>query len=108
LAVPHLLVSSVGQVAGNVDSALVRIGRTRRIGVTVAHLLAAPQLLIGSDMIFHAGRRQAERFAAWYPIRTVKPPIDIPGFVVALVWHPCNAASKSRQWLRSQVRTSHK
>jgi hypothetical protein len=66
-------------------------------------MLAAPQLLVGSDMIFHAGRR-----LAWYPIRTVKRPIDIPGFVVALVWHPRNAASKSHQWLRSQVHASHK
>jgi hypothetical protein len=82
LVEPQLLVFSVGRVAGNVDSALVRIGRTPRIGVTVAHLLAAAQLLIGSHMIFHAGRRLADRFAAWYPIKTVKPPIDMPGLIV--------------------------
>jgi DNA-binding transcriptional LysR family regulator len=108
LAVPHLLVSSVGEVVGNVDSALVKIGRQRQIGVTVPHLLAAPQLLVGSDMIFHAGRRLADRFTAWYPIRAVGPPIAIPGFVVAMVWHQRNTSSRAHEWLRTEVRASHK
>ena len=107
LAVDHLLVSSVGEAAGNVDSALVKVGRQRQIGVTVAHLLAAPQLLVGSDMIFHAGRRLAERFTAWYPIRAVSPPIAIPGFAVAMVWHPRNTSSQAHEWLRAEVRASH-
>ena len=103
LAFPHLLVSTVGEVAGNVDSALVRIGRQRRIGVTVPYLLAAPRLLTGSDMIFNTGRRLAKLFSAWYQARVVEPPIPIPGFTVAMVWHPRNSQSRQHQWLRDQV-----
>ena len=88
---------------GNVDSALVRIGRRRRIGVTVPYLLAAPRLLNGSDMIFNTGRRLAKLFSAWYQARVVEPPIPIPGFTVAMVWHPRNSQSCQHCWLRDQV-----
>lgn len=103
LSVPHLLVSSIGRVPGNVDDVLIRKGLQRRIGATVPYLLAAPQLLAGSDMIFNTGRRFAERIAAWYPVKLVEPPIRIPGFSIAMIWHPRNAESAAHRWLRNQM-----
>jgi len=103
LSVPHILVSSIGQVPGNVDAVLTRRRLHRRIGVTVPYLLAAPQLLAGSDMIFNTGRRLAERVAAWYPVKLVEPPIRIPGFSIAMAWHPRNSDSQAHRWLRSEM-----
>ena len=103
LAVPHILVSSIGQVPGNVDAVLTRRGLHRRIGVTVPYLLAAPRLLAGSDMLFNTGRRLAEQVAAWYPVRLVEPPIRIPGFSIAMIWHPRNSDSPAHRWLRGEV-----
>jgi DNA-binding transcriptional LysR family regulator len=103
LEFPHLLVSSVGRVTGNVDGALTRLGRQRRVGLTVPYLLAAPALLAGSELILNTGDRLAERLCQWYPVRTVEPPIRIPGFAVAMVWHPRNTASAAHRWLRDQV-----
>jgi DNA-binding transcriptional LysR family regulator len=103
LSVPHLLVSSIGQVPGNVDAVLTRKGLRRRIGMTVPYLLAAPQLLAGSDMIFNTGRRLAQTFAGWYPVIPVVLPVRVPGFTVAMVWHPRNSESQAHSWLRRQV-----
>src|SRR5262245_779982 len=103
LSVPHLLASSIGRVPGNVDDVLIRKGLQRRIGATVPYLLAAPQLLAGSDMIFHAGRRFAARVAAWYPVKLIEPPIRIPSFSIAMIWHPRNTESAAHRWLREQV-----
>src|SRR5262249_12239775 len=103
LSAPHLLVSSIGRVPGNVDDVLIRKGLQRRIGATVPYLLAAPQLLAGSDMIFNAGRRFAERVAAWSPVKLADPPTRTPGFPIAMIWHPRNAESAAHRWLRSHV-----
>jgi LysR family transcriptional regulator, mexEF-oprN operon transcriptional activator len=103
LALPHLLISTVGNVAGNVDSALARDDLQRRVMATTPHLLAAPLLLIGSNMILHVGQRLAKRFTEWYPVRQLEPPVPIPGFAIAMVWHPRNTESAAHQWLRETL-----
>ena len=103
LLFPHLLVSSIGRVAGNVDAALATRGLERRVGVTIPFLLAAPQVILGSDMILNVGRRLAGRLADWYPVAVLEPPLAIPGFSVAMAWHPRNTGSGAHQWLRDQV-----
>ena len=103
LALPHLLVSTVGHVTGNVDNALARDNLQRQVTATTPYLLAAPLILIGSPMILHVGKRLAKRFSDFYPLRQLPPPLPIPGFSIAMVWHPRNTESAAHQWLREQV-----
>ena len=85
------------------DGALVRIGRHRRVAATTPYLLAAPQMIVGTTMILHAGRRLAERFADWYPVKVLEPPLAIAGFAIAMVCHPRNTESAAHCWLRQQL-----
>lgn len=103
LSFPHLLVSSIGRVTGNVDAALTQRGLERRVSMTVPFLLAAPQMILGSDMILNVGRRLAGTFAKWYPVSVLEPPLPIPGFSVAIAWHPRNTGSAAHRWLRGQI-----
>jgi DNA-binding transcriptional LysR family regulator len=103
ISFPHLLVSSIGRVAGNVDAALAERQLERRVSVTIPFLLAAPQMILGSDMILNVGRRLAATFASWYPVRVLEPPLPIPGFSVVAAWHPRNTEGAAHRWLRDQI-----
>jgi DNA-binding transcriptional LysR family regulator len=100
---PHVLVSSIGRVAGNVDAALATRGLERRVGVTVPFLLAAPLMILGSDMILNVGRRLARTLAGWYLVGVLETPLPIPGFPVTMAWHPRNTDGAAHRWLRSRI-----
>lgn len=100
---PHLLVSARGFVAGNVDAGLQAIGRQRRVGASVAWLASAPALLEGSELLLNVGSRLAERFERRYPLRRFAVPVKVPGFRIAMLWHPRHAGDARHAWLRDVV-----
>jgi DNA-binding transcriptional LysR family regulator len=101
---PHLLVSQRGLVRGNVDAGLHKLGHRREVAVTIPSYASAPAFLTGTNLILNLGRRLAGKVAASAHLKTFTLPLDVPGFDIAMLWHPRNAASKSHNWLREQVR----
>lgn len=84
LAFPHVLVSSSGETHGDLDEALSRLERRRRVGMVVSSFLMVPPLLRASDLI------------AMLPSRCVTPvdelvvfppPIPVEGFPLHVGWH---------------------
>src|SRR3546814_6953882 len=51
LSLSHLLVSPENERFGVVDVALTKMGRKRRLVLTLPHMYAAPALIASSDMI---------------------------------------------------------
>ncbi|PZW50330.1 DNA-binding transcriptional LysR family regulator [Humitalea rosea] len=86
LAWPHVLVSGRGETRGALDEALLRHGRTRRVGLVVPSFLMVPPLLVGSGLIAMLPSRclpaGAEESLAVFP-----PPIAVEGFPLHLAWH---------------------
>lgn len=100
-AVDHVLVSpSGGGFRGVTDTALERIGRTRRVVSSVTSFLILPELLRESDLIAVVPRRLALHQTG---LRMMEPPLEIPGFSKRLVWHERTHRSAGHQWIRSLV-----
>jgi len=84
LAWPHVVVSSQGETRGDLDEALGRLGRSRRVGVAVPSFAMAPPILAASDMIAMLPRRcvpPGEAFITFDPLIPVDP---VP---LHLAWH---------------------
>lgn len=82
---PHVLVSWTGEASGDLDEALARLGRTRRIGIVVPSFMMAPPLLETSDLIAMLPRRTLPADTDAFAVRP--PPIQVEGFPLHIGWH---------------------
>jgi transcriptional regulator, LysR family len=97
-ALEQVLVSYEGEsFHGVTDDALARIGRTRRVGLSVSSFLVLPDVLAICDMIAIVPERMAENRAGIY---VCNAPVDIPGFTKSMAWHGRTHRNPAQVWLR--------
>ncbi|WP_321924784.1 LysR family transcriptional regulator [Paraburkholderia guartelaensis] len=98
-ALDHALVSyEGGSLSGVTDEALVRVGRTRRVTVSVNSFLVLPDILLTSDLIAVVPSRLVKNAPG---LAVVEPPLAIPGFTKTLAWHERTHRSPGHQWARA-------
>ena len=97
-ALEHILVSYEGESFwGVTDDALAKVGRKRRVGLSVSSFLVLPEVLAISDMIAVVPSRLASARAS---ICVQEPPVAIHGFTKNMAWHERNHRDPAQQWLR--------
>ncbi len=102
LAFDHLQVSGRGDPYGVVDAVLAKESLQRKVTVTVGQFLLAPLLLQGADFIATEPKRLFLAHAGELTLR--KPPLDIPEFDVAQMWHSRLDADPGHIWLRKLLK----
>lgn len=103
LARPHVLVASTdGGMAGEVDAALAKLGKTRRIAVRLPHWTVAPQLLTGTDLVLTVAQRAVQGHAGQDVMLQV-PPFAIAPFAFELVRHHRTDGDAGIAWLRAAI-----
>lgn len=101
IALPHALVAPRGRSGGIVDAALAKIGRRRRVAIEVPHFLVAPHIVRASDVVLTIGDRVAKLISDG--LQLMPPPLELPGFDVALFWHERNNTDSAHQWFRKTL-----
>lgn len=97
----HALVSyDGGQFSGVTDAALAAIGRQRRVTLSVCSFLVLPEILRVSDLISVVPSRLARHAAG---IKTMSPPLHIPGFTKSVAWHERTHRDPAHLWLRERL-----
>lgn len=97
-ALDHALVSPAGGAfEGVTDHALARIGRSRRVTVSVTSFLVLPEILRASNLIAVVPRRLALHADG---LLMREPPLDIPGFGKTVAWHERTHHDPAHTWLR--------
>lgn len=98
-ALDHVLVSpDGGGFHGVTDEALARIGKSRRVTVSVTSFLVLPEILRTSDLIAVVPRRLVAHADG---LVSREPPLDIPGFSKTVAWHERTHHDPGHTWLRS-------
>lgn len=80
------------------DDALAKIGRARRVALTVTSFLVLADVLRTTDLIAVVPLRLVAN-AAGLVVR--KPPIEIPGFTKLAAWHERTHRDPGHRWVRS-------
>jgi DNA-binding transcriptional LysR family regulator len=99
----HLRVNFAGRPHGYVDEALSRLGRTRRVVLTVDHFSTAGRVVSGSDLItvlprsFVAATGVAH-LLEWRPLS-----FELPRINVAMLWHRRHEHDSAQHWLRAAL-----
>jgi len=98
-ALDHAIVSySGGAFRGATDEALARVGRARRVSLSVPCFLVLPEILRTSDLIAVA----PSRLIAGSPgLVSMAPPVDIAGFTKIVTWHDRTHNDPAHAWVRA-------
>ncbi|UGY18843.1 LysR family transcriptional regulator [Bradyrhizobium septentrionale] len=102
---PHALFSAVGGdgLPSVIDALLARRGLKRRVAVTLAHVVAVPFAVAGTDLIATMSERVARRFTDLADVAVVAPPIDVPAFAIDLIHTSRAAQDPALRWFLDAV-----
>jgi DNA-binding transcriptional LysR family regulator len=98
----HIVVSPEGGgFKGPTDTLLEARRRKRRVVLSVPHFLLVPDLVRQSDMVAMLPARLLAR--PMQGLQVLDPPLQPPGFDMAMAWHERMHADPAQAWLRGQV-----
>ena len=98
----HVVVSPQGGgFSGPTDAALEAVGRRRTVALSTSGFLIVPEVVSRSDMIALVPRRIADGWSD--RVQVLDPPLTIPGFTIASVWHDRTTSHPVQRWLRERL-----
>lgn len=99
----HVLFSPEGQSYAVGDAALQRIGRSRRVVMTLPFFSGVYRAVAGSDLIALLPEQLARHVAEEAGLALYHPPMAVPAAEVIMIWHRRYTASPPHVWLRAQI-----
>ena len=101
-ALDHVVVSTRGGgFSGPTDAALEAIGRRRTVALSTSGFLIVPEVVSRSDMIAVVPRRIVDGWSD--RVQVLEPPLHIPGFAIACIWHERTTNHPAQIWLRDRL-----
>ncbi|WP_277981389.1 LysR family transcriptional regulator [Sphingomonas phyllosphaerae] len=101
-ALDHVVVSTRGGgFSGPTDAALEAIGRRRTVALSTSGFLIVPEIVSQSDMIAVLPRRIANGWSD--RLQVLEPPLGVPGFAIACIWHERTTNHPAQSWLRDRL-----
>jgi len=102
-ALEHVMVSFRSGFRGTVDDSLDRIGRERRVVLSVPTFLTALAAVAESDMVATVPARLAAKYASRFGLVACRPPISIAPFEPRLLRHARNKSDAGLDWLSGLI-----
>ena len=99
----HLLVSFSGRAHGLVNDALERLGRERRILLTVNQFFTAGRVVANSDLLMVLPRHLIAATGMSTALIAKDIPFELPPVQVDMLWHQRDARSPAHKWLRDHL-----
>ncbi|KAF1067273.1 MAG: HTH-type transcriptional regulator SyrM 1 [Pseudomonas citronellolis] len=99
-ALDQAIVSYAGEAfVGVTDRALARLGRQRRVSLSVTSFLILLEVVRSSDLLAVVPARLLRDAPG---LCALEPPLEIPGFTKVLAWHERTHHDPAHAWLREQ------
>ena len=101
----HALIAPSGAEGSFVDTALARLGLSRRVAVSVPQFMSAPHLVGGSDLVLTLAARVAAAVEHSFGLAILELPreLAITDFTLSLLWHDRFADDPAHAWFRNVV-----
>lgn len=104
LRLPHVLFSAGGDGSpGVVDAILAIEGRKRRVAVMLAHVVAVPFAVAGTDLVATMARRVATLFADIAGVTLMPLPCDAPAFAIDLLHSRRATSDPALAWFLTTI-----
>lgn len=99
----HGLMSPEGRPHAMVDTALAKVGRSRRVVVTFPHFSSLCRSVAATDLVAMVPRQVALRAAPEMGLTIHEAPVPLPVPLLGMVWHRRATAAPAHRWLREIV-----
>lgn len=99
----HLRVNFAGRRRGFVDEALTRLGRTRRVVLTVEHFSTGARVVGRTDLVATLPRSYVLAIDTRPPLVWRPLPFDLTPIRVAMMWHRRHERDPAQRWLRAAL-----
>ncbi|MDK1483051.1 LysR family transcriptional regulator, partial [Sinorhizobium sp. 6-117] len=83
--------------------ALARVGRRRKVMMTLPVFSGVCRAVAESDLIALVPRQLAERVASQIGLETYYPPMPIEPPLIIAVWHRRSTSSPLHRWIRERI-----
>src|SRR5882724_1771594 len=90
-----------GGFRGVTDTVLESRGRKRRVVLSVPHFLFVPEVVARTDLVAMLPSRLVKDRSDH--IQVVVPPVPIPSYEMAMIWHERSHLDPAHMWLREHV-----
>lgn len=90
-----------GGFRGITDTILESRGRKRRVVLSVPHFLFVPEVVARTDLVAMLPSRLMKYRSDH--IQVIVPPLSIPSYEMAMIWHERSHLDPAHTWLRDQV-----
>jgi len=100
----HVVVSpNGGGFSGITDHTLEQVGLSRRVVLSVPHFLFVKSVIAKTDLV----AMLPERLVRDSPeVQIAEPPVEIPGYELAMLWDERSHRDPAHQWLRELIAQS--
>lgn len=99
----HVLMSPEGNLRAMGDAALERLGRQRRVMLTVPVFSGVLRAVSESDLIALVPLQLAGRLAGQYDLIVLQPPVQVPVPQIYAYWHARQTKSPQHQFVRQII-----
>jgi len=102
----HIVVSPRGAgFVSDIDTVLAKLGVRRQVAVSAASFLFVPRLVACSDLIAFVPSRliRGDVGKGVAGLKQLAPPVELPGFAMAMVWHARTHHHSGHRWIRDRV-----
>ncbi|MDD9921295.1 MAG: LysR substrate-binding domain-containing protein, partial [Boseongicola sp.] len=99
----HVLFSPEGKMAAMGDSALEKVGRTRKVAMTLPVFSGVCRTVSESDLIALVPTQLAQKVAAGFGLKYYTPPFEISPALIIAIWHRRSDENPMSKWMRQQV-----
>lgn len=100
---PHALVSFSGDLCGNIDHDLARVGRTRRVMLAVPQFSGLRSILPGTELLACVPDYAAAALIDGGRLRADDPPFPIATSELSMVWGEVTDNDPAERWLRNKI-----
>lgn len=102
-AAKHLLVSFSGRPHGLIDEELARMGRERRIVLTVNQFFTAGRVVATSDLVTVLPRHLVASTGNSGALIIKALPFELPSVHIDMLWHERDTRNPAHTWLRANL-----
>ncbi len=99
----HVLFSPEGKLKATGDAALARLGRERRVVMTMPVFSGVYRAVAGSDLLALLPDQLARHVAASVGLEIYAPPMPIEPAQIVMIWNRRYSAWPAHVWLRDQI-----
>jgi DNA-binding transcriptional LysR family regulator len=103
LSARHAASLPSGEGISTIDRLLDARGLSRRVVLTINHILTAPMLVNNSDLLVTIPSRIAKHFQTIHGLHVADVPFPIDPYDVSMVWHERANNDAAHRWMRSRI-----